>query len=622
MRRSIFLLAFLSALLVAALVPGVAGQVGSGPAKAVLGSKTPRPPIVITDDSMFTPANGVVRGSGTADDPYVISGWEIDGKVWAPQTPLPSSPFPPGIFIQGTDDHVVIKGNHILDNPRSQIMVTDASHVTIRDNLLQRTPEAPRRVPYDDGVTLVDVKDVTVAENTIKHAGAPLGVNGIIAVTEIRSGPYELEDVTIHDNTIRNSGDFDGRVHGIIVDAGRRITITENNIENVGEVAHHQAFELRNLTDLTVRDNTARDPDPARHSRGMKAAHLTDATFRGNVFRGQDLGAHVRDGTDLRYVQNTFQDHDEVALRLTNGLHPSLEGNTLSGSGIGLVLESTVAATATDNTLFGNGLGLSVLGDEVGHYDHTIGTSNTIEGRPVQYLVNASGPIDGDALDAGYLALVSAEDAFLNGTPPLPANGQGLLVAGGRNVNVDAGTLDGHGTTLKAVGTRGLTVGNLTGTDAVLRRTPNLRLHNSTIRDSEGHGIVVGPGSGGAVLENLTVESHDQGVGIVVNETDGLVGRDLVVEHNDRGIRVTEADSARFKGSSIAINTIYGLNATDRHGPQGTFVDARDNWWGDADGPANYGGDGNAVVSGPDATVSVLPVLSSPPGDAGDPDPG
>src|SRR4030042_1606621 len=36
-----------------------------------------REPIFITSDTAFPAENGVVAGSGTADDPYVIAGWEI-----------------------------------------------------------------------------------------------------------------------------------------------------------------------------------------------------------------------------------------------------------------------------------------------------------------------------------------------------------------------------------------------------------------------------------------------------------------------------------------------------------------------------------------------------------------
>jgi parallel beta-helix repeat protein len=42
------------------------------------GSLADHVPIQIGSDYEFTPENGVVAGSGTVDDPYVIAGWRID----------------------------------------------------------------------------------------------------------------------------------------------------------------------------------------------------------------------------------------------------------------------------------------------------------------------------------------------------------------------------------------------------------------------------------------------------------------------------------------------------------------------------------------------------------------
>ena len=49
-----------------------------------------RGPIVILSDEDFTSENGVVAGSGTPDDPYVISGWRIE-----------RGDYPFGIYIRG-----------------------------------------------------------------------------------------------------------------------------------------------------------------------------------------------------------------------------------------------------------------------------------------------------------------------------------------------------------------------------------------------------------------------------------------------------------------------------------------------------------------------------------------
>lgn len=614
-------------LLVAALaVVAVLPAAGALPADlggaglAAANQRIPRPPIVITDDSQFTPAHGVVRGQGTAENPYVIAGWEIDGGLWAPRQPVtPSSPFPPGIFIQGTDSHVVIRDNHVFDNPRSQIMIRDAEHVTIEDNVLERTSGAPRRAPFDDGITLVDVQDVTVRGNTVELSGSPRGANGIIAVSKVRD-QRTLHDVTIRNNAVRNTGSFAGAFHGILVDGGSEVDVVGNTVENGGEVDVYQAVEARNLTDASVRANTALSPGPAAFSEGLHAARLHDTVVARNNFSGQDVGIRVVDSFDTVYRDNGLQDHADVAMALRGGHSPLLVGNRLLGSGLGLRLNRTTDLTARENRLDGNARGMSILGRSFSSYDHDIAPSNTVDGRPVRYLRGLSNAtLDGDAMEAGYLALVAASNTVLNGTPDLPDNGQGLLVAGGRNVTVDAGTLEGHGTTLKVVQGRQHRIRNLTGTDARIVSSPLASVRNSSLEASDGHGLVVGPGSPGTFLRNLTLAGHE-GAGLFVNRSGGTFADSLVLEHNDVGVRVLESTPVNVTGSSIANNDEAGLVARDAGGAW-TVVNATHNWWGDADGPENFGGDGNPVVEGSGTDVVVDPVLTAPP-DAGDPSPG
>ncbi len=61
----------------------------------------PHDPIEIHSDLEFTSENGVVGGSGTASDPYIIEGWDI------------SAPLTPGILVENVGSSFVIRDVHV-----------------------------------------------------------------------------------------------------------------------------------------------------------------------------------------------------------------------------------------------------------------------------------------------------------------------------------------------------------------------------------------------------------------------------------------------------------------------------------------------------------------------------
>ena len=63
-------------------------------------SLTPHNPIHISSNADFTADNGVVGGSGTLNDPYIIEGWDITEV---------NIPLDYGIWLENTDAYVVIR---------------------------------------------------------------------------------------------------------------------------------------------------------------------------------------------------------------------------------------------------------------------------------------------------------------------------------------------------------------------------------------------------------------------------------------------------------------------------------------------------------------------------------
>ena len=65
------------ALLIALALSGIVFLVPNPTVRTATGY-TPHAPIYINGNADFTSANGVTSGAGTASNPFIIEGWEID----------------------------------------------------------------------------------------------------------------------------------------------------------------------------------------------------------------------------------------------------------------------------------------------------------------------------------------------------------------------------------------------------------------------------------------------------------------------------------------------------------------------------------------------------------------
>ncbi|MCS7240263.1 MAG: right-handed parallel beta-helix repeat-containing protein [Candidatus Bipolaricaulota bacterium] len=86
----------------------------------------PHEPIYIHSDAGFTWENGVVKGSGTAGDPYVIEGWVIDTRG-----------HDYGIYVDGTRAHFVIRNCQIrYPQERAGIFLSNVRNGRIEGNAI------------------------------------------------------------------------------------------------------------------------------------------------------------------------------------------------------------------------------------------------------------------------------------------------------------------------------------------------------------------------------------------------------------------------------------------------------------------------------------------------------
>lgn len=112
MKKKLFVLLatiLLSSILPSSFIANLAGYEGE---EIEVGSNglTSHAPILINGDSEFTLENGVIGGSGAAEDPYIIEGWDINASTAN------------SIFINSTIAYFVVRNVSVHDGGAGVIL--------------------------------------------------------------------------------------------------------------------------------------------------------------------------------------------------------------------------------------------------------------------------------------------------------------------------------------------------------------------------------------------------------------------------------------------------------------------------------------------------------------------
>jgi len=278
-------------------------------------------PILIEGNTGFTNESGVVWGSGTSSDPYVIEGWEIG---WFPSI---------GIGIRNASAHFVIQDCYVHHGASgvgnySAIFLYSCSNGTIRDcrcsndhlgivfGFSNNCSLASNNCSNNhNGILLADSRDNILANNTCSSN------------TEYGIWLYPSDANSLIDNTCSNN------THGIYLKSSNRNSLTNNTCFS----------NSRQGIDLEYSDGNS----------------LVDNTCYSNLC----------DGIQLLYsfsnilVGNTCSSNILVGIMLFSSDNCSLSNSRCFSNSEGIGLDSTHGSNLTNNVCNDNtdGIGLSYV---------------------------------------------------------------------------------------------------------------------------------------------------------------------------------------------------------------------------------------------------------------------
>ncbi|MCW4005939.1 MAG: right-handed parallel beta-helix repeat-containing protein [Candidatus Bathyarchaeota archaeon] len=243
---------------------------------------------------------------------------------------------------------------------------------------------------------------------------------------------------------------------------------------------------------------------------GMQLA--LNNTFVGNSFSNNTYGLYVEDmSTGNRILDNTFTDN-------THGIY----------------LKECSENTLRNNRMQNNTYNFYVYSSYMQNSVNDIDQSNTVNGKPIIYLVNqnsASIPAD-----AGYIALVNCTDITVQGFE-LKGNGQALLLAGVSNVTIKQNTI--------TVNKNGIWLLN----------SQNNTITANTIADNTYEGIYIKESTNNTITANIFEGNGLNGT--QASQVLGLTGRAAIRLYESSNNRITQ-NVITGNGEGI---TFHGANS-------------------------------------------------------------
>jgi len=328
-----------------------------------------RGPILILGNSDFTAENGVRSGSGTASDPYMISGWEID---------VPSDGRY-GVLIENVSaafvlKGLVIRGAHSVDG--AAIRIGFASGGRIEGCAVSNSMH---------GIEVVSSETISMSNCVFYVSGRGMRVLGESAAdfrhsidgsNQINNHPI-LYYVGLDGETIAGQRG----AHMTVADS-RNVTITGNEIVNGdgillafvdgGEVVGNAVYRtspvwtdhgihLYRSTGLTVRENSLRNNRLA----GIQLSLAWENEILENQVLANDTGIRLV-GADENRIDENILFANVTAIELTGGA----SGNSVIGNVIyhentkrGIHLELSMANRIERNALTNCEIGIVVEAD-------------------------------------------------------------------------------------------------------------------------------------------------------------------------------------------------------------------------------------------------------------------
>ena len=323
---------------------------------------------------------------------------------------------------------------------------------------------------------------------------------------------------------------------------------------------------------------------------GIELNHYsTGNILTGNTLSNNSTGVNLtRFADNNTFTNNAIESTSGTGFRIGTSYN-TLTSNTISNNRTGITLNQSSNNILAGNILVGNDRGITSSGSLDSHFEHSVDVTNTINGKPIHYIINCPNGAAYDSAIAGALFLIHCNNITVS-NPTSDTN------------KVEVTLWDSHFSKLENLITNGIWLGNsnnnnliantsyskITGID--LYRSSDNTLVGNTANATQQYGIRIRTSSSrNTLIGNTTNANSIAGLTIVSNSHYNTLADNIITLNRD-GIRVTQSSHSNIlTNNEVQSNTIFGIlvgssdeneltdNTVSNNGSYGVYVSFADN---------------------------------------------
>ena len=301
--------------------------------------------IAIHSDKEFSLANGVVSGSGSQADPYVITGWDIDVSTNPVPVILADGTLIAGMLIANTTSYLIVRNVQV----HSLIPRWGINQGIVLWNTTNVAVENSRVWNSNHGVVMIGTSRSTIFQNEFFNQIEPVAI----------AGGIPLASSTASGNVVAQNNIHGADAVGVEVFDASDNVITDNSISNMSAwAAFFQGGANRNVFFGNTITSSAV---------GIEAVFSSvNNTITGNSFDVQILGVGVGFGSNGTIVSGNNIHSLQGGINLIEVTNSAVSGNAVQANGTGIkLLEGTTANRVTGNVIIAH-IGLFFCGTKIG----------------------------------------------------------------------------------------------------------------------------------------------------------------------------------------------------------------------------------------------------------------